>query len=111
MKTILTIGGDRFLIPKSTDVSKLLDLFQGSTEVRNKTIYGPEGELQYDRKFYQSKDVVEDRPTKFRVEIVHDDDVCTEKEFADLEAETEKRIAALPKAEPEAAAAETLSRS
>lgn len=106
MKTILTIGSDRFLIPKSTDVSKLLDLFQGLTEVRNKTIYGPDGKKQFDREFYQNKDVLSDRPTKFRVEVVHDDDICTTAEFEALEEQTRQRIAQLPpkaEAAPEAA--------
>jgi hypothetical protein len=102
MKTILTIGSDRFLIPKSTDVSKLLDLFQGLTEVNSKSIRGPEGKLEYDSEFYKSCDVLSDRPTKFRVEVVHDDDICTRAEFEKLEKETQKRIAALPKEPQEA---------
>lgn len=111
MKTILTIGSDRFLIPKSTDVSKLLDLFQGLTEVRGKTLYGPQGKLQFDSDFYLNRDVLADRPTKFRVEIVHDDEVCTSAEFAALEAANQRKIAALPKEVPEPELAENLPRS
>jgi hypothetical protein len=108
MKTILSIGGDRYLIPRPADVSKILDLLQGVTEVRNRTIYGPEGKLQYDDQFYTNREVLDDRPARFRVELVHDDEVCTGAEFAALEAETKARIAALP---PEAAAPEAVSRS
>lgn len=98
METILTIGGDSYLLPKSEDVSKVLEMLQGVTKVRNKTIYGPDGELCYDEQFYRTAEVLEPRPLQFRVELLHDNNVMSQKAFAELEAETKKRIAALPPA-------------
>jgi len=104
MKTILTIGGDRYLLPKQADVSKILDLLQGVTEVKSKRTYGPDGSLRYDDRFHMEREVLSERPTKFRVELVHDDDICTSAEFAKLESEIQERIAALPAEKPEAVA-------
>lgn len=104
MKTILTIDGTSYLLPRAAEVSKILDLLQGVMEVKSQTIYGPDGDKHYDREFYQNKEVVADHPARFRVELVPDGEVCTIKEFAALKAETEQRIAALAAASEEVSA-------
>lgn len=92
MKTLITIGGDQYLIPKTTDLNKILDLFQGITRVRNEALHGPDS-ARYQSEWYQSKEVLDARPEKVRVELVHDDDVVTQAEFAAIKEAHEKKVA------------------
>jgi len=102
MKTLLTIGGQQYLIPKTTDLNKLLDLFQGVTRVRSETLYGPD-DAKYQSDWYVNKEVMDARQEPVRVEIVHDDDVVTAAEFEAVKATHEKRCADFEKSQPKKA--------
>ena len=81
MKAILTIGGESFLIPKTTDLNKILELFQGARTVRNESIYGPD-KARYEEPFYVNRTVAAAREAKVRVELLHDDEVVSHAEWA-----------------------------
>jgi hypothetical protein len=102
MKTLLTINGEKYLIPKTTDLSKVLDLLQGIQRVRSETLYGPD-DARYQSDWYESKEVLDLRREKVRVEIIHDDEVCTRAEFEIIKAAHEKKLAEFNAAQPKQA--------
>lgn len=92
MKAILTIGGESYLIPKTTDLNKILDLFQGVTRVRGENLWGPD-DARYTDGFSISREVLDVQQSKIRVELVLDEDVCSAGEWQLLKDDHEKRVA------------------
>lgn len=82
MKTLLGINGETYLLPETKDLAKVLEVLKGITLVRNKTVYGPDGDNRYSEAHgYCVKEVMAASPAKIRVEIVTDGDVVTQEEF------------------------------
>lgn len=79
MKTILTIESYSYLIPNTTDVNKVLEILRGLIPVSGQYTRGDDD--------FQSREVMADRPAKMKIELVHDEDVCTRAEWNKIEAE------------------------
>lgn len=92
MKALLTINGDSYLIPKTTDLNKIIDLFQGVQRVRQKDLWGPDS-ARYEDGLHVSREVLADAPERVRVELVPDGDVVSRAEWDALEAAHAKRVA------------------
>ncbi|MEI6076732.1 MAG: hypothetical protein WCS94_14210 [Verrucomicrobiota bacterium] len=80
MKTILTIGSDSYLVPQTTDLNKILDLFQGMKCVRNESLYGPD-KARYEEPYYINRMVTEDHDTEVSVALIHDSKVVSRRSW------------------------------
>lgn len=94
MKTILTIDSYSYLIPNGTDLNKVLEILRGITPVHGQYTSGVDN--------FESREVLADRPAKMKVELVHDEDVCTREEWEKIKEAVEvKNKRPEPKAMPE----------
>lgn len=91
MKTLLSIGGETYLLPDKKDMAQVLETLKGITPVRSRTLYGPDGENRYSEEHgYCNKFVTAENQAKIKVELVLDDEVCTGKQFTELEHRAEQ---------------------
>lgn len=93
MKTILSINGESYLIPKTTDPAKVLELLSGARKLRSEAHYGSEEHKYEEEHGYFDRKVAAEHPAKMSVELVLDDEVCTRQEFEALCAAADTREA------------------
>lgn len=101
MKTLLTIGGQTYLLPDSADAATVLKQLVGAVRVNNRTHYGP-GETTEERygEGYFSAQVAELTRSGVRIELVDNDEVLSQAEWDRRVKAEEERLAGkvLPKA-------------
>lgn len=82
MKTLLTIGGEAYLLPEQKNLAIVLETLKGITAVKQRTIYGPDGEHRYDEECgFLHAQVLDKNQSKIGVSIVLDDEVLTAAQF------------------------------
>lgn len=99
MKTLLTIGGDTYLLPDTADAATILKQLNGAVRTTSETHYGPDN-ARYDGEHYFHACVKEDVRASIRLELVDDAHVLSRKDWdarcsaADLKAQNKDRVAA-----------------
>ena len=106
MKTILNINGSSFLLHPKADAAALIEALRGMTQIHSRSEYGPEG-ARYEAQFCFNREVVDDNPARFGVELIADAALCSSEQWAELVAAKEKAAAEWHASHPQAAKSAT----
>ena len=83
MKTILNIGGNAYLLPKTSDLNKILELLEGIQPVRNEMLWGPD-KACYAEPYYLSR-MVAGAECEISVSRLSDAKAVTEAEWVKVQ--------------------------
>ena len=101
MKTILTIGGQSYLLPDAADAATVLKQLNGAVRLDDATHYGPD-EDRYGDGYFRAE-VKRTERERVRVELVDADELFSPAEWEKRCKEMDAQIAAKAKGLPKAA--------